>query len=167
MIYLETFKNQYKYITESWPDDIKFDASDIRILNFDIETMQPPEGGFPYPEKANAEINAITIEYDDTYFVFGTGTYTPKSDNVKYLKCLDEKDLLTKFVNMWKHINPDVITGWNIKFFDVPYIINRITKVISFDFARKLSPWKNIRENRVTSFGKEQQVYNILRYFLH
>ncbi len=156
------FQNQYKYITESWPDDIKFDASDIRILNFDIETMQPPEGGFPYPEKANAEINAITIEYDDTYFVFGTGTYTPKSDNVKYLKCLDEKDLLTKFVNMWKHINPDVITGWNIKFFDVPYIINRITKVISFDFARKLSPWKNIRENRVTSFGKEQQVYNIL-----
>lgn len=157
------FPNQYKYIAENWEDDIEFNAEDIRVLNFDIETMQPPEGGFPYPEKANGEINAITIEYNNDYFTFGTGDYTSKRDNSKYIKCEDEKDLLTKFVNLWEFIKPDVITGWNIEFFDVPYIVNRISKIISFDFAQKLSPWGVIREKRVnTSFGREQQTYDIL-----
>lgn len=156
-------QNQYKYIAESWVNEIEFDSSDIRVLNFDIETMSPPEGGFPYPDKANAEINAITIEYNNSYFTFGTGDYTPKADNSKYIKCDNEIDLLTKFVNLWSFISPDVITGWNIKFFDVPYIINRISKIISPEFANKLSPWgKVISKNVKTVFGKEQQTYDIL-----
>jgi DNA polymerase elongation subunit (family B) len=156
------FPNKYKYIASGWKDGVDYDTSLIRIINFDIEVMLPPEGGFPYPETANGEINAITIYYDDVYYVFGTQSYTPKQPNVKYMLCQDEKDLLKKFVNMWSCITPDIITGWNIEFFDVPYIINRTRKIVGEEWANKLSPWGNIDERKIIQFGRESIVYDIL-----
>ena len=147
------FPNQYKYISENWEDEISFDSGVIRVLNFDIECMAPPEGGFPHPDKANGPINAITMEYDGTYFTFGTEDYEVKRDDSKYIKCKDEADLLKNFVNLWSFIAPDVITGWNIEFFDVPYVVNRLRKVLGDKWVNKLSPW-GIVDRRNSSYGQ-------------
>lgn len=156
------FPNKYKYIGSGWKDGVDYDTSLIRIINFDIEVGTPPEGGFPYPETANGEINAITIHYEDMYYVFGTQKYIPKTSNVKYLLCRDEKHLLKKFIEMWCHINPDIATGWNIEGFDIPYIINRTRKVIGDDWTKRLSPWGIIEEREITLFGRPTIVYDIL-----
>ena len=78
---------------------------------------------------------------DGTYWVWGMGDYTP-ADNVLYIKCDNEFDLLTKFVNYWSTHTPDAITGWNTQFFDIPYLINRMRKLTGDDkMSNRLSPW--------------------------
>ena len=53
---------------------------------------------------------------------------------------------------------PDIVTGWNIKFFDIPYLINRIKRVLGEGAAKKFSPWNKIREKTITAMGREHLV---------
>ena len=55
-----------------------------------------------------------------------------------------------------------VVTGWNIKFFDVPYIINRFTRILGEDDVKKLSPWSVMSERKTVFKNKEQTVYDIV-----
>jgi DNA polymerase elongation subunit (family B) len=100
-------------------------------------------GGFPDIEKADKEITAITLSRKGEKVVLGCGEYKPKSDNVHYLKCKDEWHLLNNFIRIWQsgRYQPDVLTGWNIEFFDLPYLVNRIRVVLGEHEAKKLSPW--------------------------
>ena len=52
----------------------------------------------------------------------------------------DEKDLLTRFINIFAAIHPTVITGWNTDGYDIPYLIGRIKKVLGAQAIKKLSP---------------------------
>jgi DNA polymerase elongation subunit (family B) len=80
---------------------------------------------------------------------------------VDYRICKDEADLLFKFLDTWSMIQPDVITGWNTEFFDIPYLCNRITKILGSDMVNKLSPWGKVHEREVYQMGRKHQVYNI------
>jgi len=51
-------------------------------------------------------------------------------------------------MKFWKDKYPDIITGWNTKFFDIPYLINRFRKILGDDEAKKLSPWNYITERK-------------------
>jgi DNA polymerase elongation subunit (family B) len=56
----------------------------------------------------------------------------------------------------------DVLSGWNTKFFDIPYLINRIKKICGDDDAARLSPTKNIYSRMgFNKFGKEETVWII------
>jgi DNA polymerase elongation subunit (family B) len=156
------FPHQYQYISQEWfKEKVNYDPNLIRVANFDIEVLPPPEGGFPYPENANGEVNAICLESENIYYVFGCGKYTPKNSNVKYLQCIDERDLLRKFVGMWNFISPDVMTGWNIEFFDIPYIVNRMDNLGMMDVAKSLSPWNDLFKKTSEQFGKTRETYDI------
>ena len=61
-------------------------------------------------------------------------------DDVTYIECRDEVDLLRKFVHEWSVIEVDVITGWNTEFFDIPYLCNRLAKVFDEKVCQELSP---------------------------
>ena len=52
----------------------------------------------------------------------------------------DERDLLTRFINIFAEIHPTVITGWNTDGYDIPYLIGRIKKVLGAQAIKKLSP---------------------------
>jgi len=80
------------------------------------------------------------------------------------LKCKDEYDLIQKFLQVWESDAwmPDIITGWNIEFFDIPYLINRITTLYNEREAKRLSPWKMLNEKVVEFRGKENKVYEIV-----
>lgn len=131
-----------QFIASEYRKEIPLDKTGMRIFNFDIEVFVEG-GGFPKPEEAKHPINAITINemVSNTYITFAyKEDYTPKSDNVKYIKCENEIDLLIKFLDYWKLQSPEIITGWNIDIFDIPYIINRVKKVISVEALKKFAP---------------------------
>ena len=150
---------EYAYIADTYPDDILWDVNKISIAYIDIEVGS--ENGFPEPNDANESITAITIKLKGNYFVFGCGDYVKHRDDVHYAHCRDESDLLRRFIDFWCRFHPDVVTGWNIEFFDIPYLINRITKLFDEDEAKKLSPWNKLRPYKTVKFNRELNSYSI------
>ena len=67
--------------------------------------------------------------------------------------------MMEVFLNWWADNIPDIITGWNCKFFDIPYIVNRLEK-IGLE-SKFLSPIKNLYEKNINIAGKENQTYSI------
>ena len=76
-------------------------------------------------------------------------------------QCNNEKELFIKFLSEWSNGYPDIVTGWNITFFDIPYLVRRMSAVLGESEAKRFSPWKLIKERRVRTKFKEETVYNI------
>ena len=151
---------EYAFIADHYPDDILWDINKVTIAYLDIEVGS--ENGFPEPRDANESITAITIKLKGNYFVFGCGDYIKHRDDVHYAKCRDEHDLIRRFIDFWSRFHPDVISGWNIKTFDIPYLVNRITKLLGEDEAKKLSPWNRLSLREAMIMNREHQVYEML-----
>ena len=147
-------KYEYAFIGDTFADDIEWDLSHINITNIDIEVGS--ENGFPEPATASEPITAITFKNKNKFVVLGCGPFDNRREDVWYIKCRDEADLLKKFLDEWTFDYPDIITGWNVKFFDIPYLVNRITKILGEADAKRLSPWNNLDERRVVIMGREQ-----------
>ena len=145
----------YMYIYDNYKGEIRYDPALISVCSIDIETSI--EGGFPDIEEADKEITGITIGRNGRKTTFGCGEYKEHQDNVQYYKCADESALLLAFLEVWNGslYSPDVVTGWNIEFFDIPYLVNRIRRILGSDHAERLSPWKMLREYKVNSRGRE------------
>lgn len=154
-------KFEYPYIFEYY-DNIKFDPNSIRECIIDIEVSM--KTGKPDVETANNPIVAITMMYKDITFVFGLKDFETKDTKIKYFKCKDEIDLLQKFIIIFSSdlYRPDVITGWYIEFFDIPYIIKRIENVLSLDEAKRLSPWGKLNVKTIEVYGKENTIYELV-----
>lgn len=158
-----------QFVTEEFQDEIQFDRSRIRVHNIDIEVAS--DQGFPEPARAEHPVISIAVfdNIANTYFVWALGAYdTNKSDlkdtAIEYTRCIDEKDLLNKFVQFWhdEFTCPDVITGWNIRGFDIPYIINRVNRILGEDAIKKLSPWGMVDEKMVSMRKGQVQMYDII-----
>ena len=150
---------EYAFIADEFKGQIDWDISDISIAFIDIEVGS--ENGFPDPYKATEPITAIAIRsLNGGMTVYGCGDYEIQGDET-YIKCQDEYNLCKRFIQDWSNNTPDVITGWNIEFFDIPYIINRFRMILGEDETKKLSPWNNIWERKVTVNGRELISYNI------
>lgn len=152
-----------QFITNKFPDEIKFKKRLVNIVNLDIEVAS--DDGFPSPDVAEHPIISIALKSSKSsiYHVWGLGDYTPaEGAPVQYRKCNSEEALLVSFLKYWTNNYPDVITGWNVKFFDMPYIINRIAKIGTFAAAKTLSPFKWLREGQAKAMiGGTQQFYEI------
>ena len=151
---------EYAFITEQHGGMVDWEMDQISIGVVDIEVGS--ENGFPDPYIASQPITAICIKYfDGTCVVFGCGDYEVKGTE-KYIKCEDEYRLCKNFLNYWQSNCPDIITGWNIKFFDVPYIVNRFRKILNEEETRKLSPWNIITERKANVNNRELIAYDFL-----
>jgi DNA polymerase elongation subunit (family B) len=151
---------EYAYIAEHHPDMVEWDQDKILVAVVDIEVGS--ENGFPDPYDAKEPITAITITYmGQPPIVLGCGDYETKGNEI-YIKCRDEWTLCKKFIEIWSRKYPDVITGWNTKFFDIPYLVNRFNKILGEDETKKLSPW-NFIKNRTTNInGRQLIAYEIV-----
>ena len=150
---------EYAFIADEFVGQIDWDLQDIHVAIIDIEVGS--ENGFPDPYKATEPITAIAIKkLGGDVTVYGCGDYEVKGSET-YIKCDSESDLCKKFLKDWQENCPDVITGWNIDFFDVPYLVNRIRSVLGEDEFKKLSPWNYLWERKVTINGRELIQYNI------
>ena len=156
-------KFEFSFIAEHFPEEhINYDISQIKIAYIDIEVGS--ENGFPSVENASEVVTAITFKIGNNCYVFGCGDYQNKRENIFYLKCSSERALLEKFFKMWDKESPDIVTGWNIDTFDIPYLVNRAKRL--FDEKknpyRLLSPWRRLREYMMFGLGgRELQTYEI------
>ena len=156
-----------QFITEQFPDEIPFDRSQVNVTTIDIEVAS--DDGFPFVEEAAKPVITITCKnnIDGIYYVWGLYDYdVSKSimDNVQYKKCEDEQELLTDFLKFWNHpdTQPDVVTGWNTRMFDLPYLVRRIQKVIGGEVYRRMSPWNYVRQQDIVIAGRTQIAYDLV-----
>jgi len=152
---------QYCFIADEFPDVIDWNLNHIIVANIDIEVGS--DNGFPEPTSALEPITAITVKTHDDIVTFGCGKYNNTRDDVVYSMCRDEVDLIRRFLDWWEFNCPDIITGWNIDTFDIPYIVNRITNLLGEKEAKKLSPWGVINGKTIDQgMGRKTQGYTIL-----
>jgi DNA polymerase elongation subunit (family B) len=150
----------YAFIADTHKGLIDWKMDDLSIVIIDIEVGS--ENGFPDPYKTTEPITAIAVrQLNGGTTVYGCGHYDNNDENVNYVRCQDEIDLCKKFLNDWQHNYPDVVTGWNTEGFDIPYLINRFTKLFGEKEARKLSPWEVINERVYNFKGSERKSYDI------
>jgi len=156
----DNFKAQY--ISEKYPEDeIKFDIKKIRLMTIDIEVAA--ESGFPNVFDCAEELLSITLQNYATKRIicFASRPYNNIREDVEYVECRDEIDLIQHFLSFWEIHTPDVITGWNCELYDIPYIAGRIERIIGEKEARRLSPWKNIHRKEFVSHGRDQISYEL------
>ena len=151
---------EYAYIADEFKGAIDWDQAKINIAVIDIEVGS--ENGFPDPYKANEPITAIAVKtLDGDMKVYGCGSFNNNRDDVTYIKCRDEYDLCKRFLEDWKYNTPDIITGWNTRFFDIPYLVNRFVKILGEDEMKYLSPWGIVQERKSNIKGRELISYEI------
>ena len=150
-----------QYISDTYESDIRFDMDNIRVFSLDIETKT--ENGFPDIKLANEEVLLISIKDSKTkqITVFGTKPFVHDRDDVVYKTCRDEQQLLKEFIIWWQDNYPDVITGWNTEFFDIPYLVRRIDRELGESMSKKLSPWGYLNERKTFIKGNEEIHYDI------
>lgn len=150
-----------QYIGTKFPGDIEFDPTLINIMNIDIEVQS--DDGFPEPDYANYPVISIALtDIKGRYMVWGLGEYDNSREDVSYMQCRDEANLLFRFMEYYQLNWPDVITGWNTKMFDMPYLINRTRKVLGEKAVTGYSPWKKVNPRSVTIMNKKHNFYEIM-----
>ena len=146
----------YQYIADNYQEDnIDFDMSKINLITIDIETKA--EYGFPDVESAAEEMLLITIQDFNTkqIITWGVGPFVNNQENVDYRQFPDEKAMLNGFIHWWIENTPDVVTGWNCEFFDLPYLAGRLARVLGDKLMKRLSPWGLVTRQEIFVMGRK------------
>lgn len=128
--------------------DMYYESDDSSVghreLFFDIEVST--EGGFSSAEEAWQPLTSIAF-YDkagDQKVVIIVDKEQILKSQVKEGLILEsvqtEFELISTFLRYYLEIRPTILTGWNIDYYDVPYLYNRIKKVAGDQYANSLSP---------------------------
>jgi len=160
------------FIQSQFPDEIKFNRDVVNVASLDIEVHSGD--GFPNPENADYPITVLTVKSSnsDKFNVWGLRPFDPEQSifagKVEYHQFVTEEAMMKGFLEWWSnpHNMPDILTGWNSRFFDVPYVVNRIAKLLGEPMCHKLSPWPTIkgciRQKNVTIMGQTKLSYEIV-----
>jgi DNA polymerase elongation subunit (family B) len=154
----------YQYISEMYPEEeLKFDISKIKVSTLDIEVAS--ENGFPDVESSAEEVLLITIQdYSSKQIrTWGLGPFQNKQQNVIYKSFTSERDLLMDFINWWmvEENAPEVVTGWNIELYDIPYLVRRLDRVLGEKLMKRMSPWGLVTEDEIYISGRKHISYDV------
>ena len=159
----------YQYIRREFPGEVQYSIPQMKIFALDIEVQC--ENGFPDVESAAEEMLTITIKDMVTkqYYVWATREFDPP-EGVESNVFWTEHEMLNHFLGWWAQNTPDILTGWNINLYDVPYIARRVNRVLGEKWMKSLSPWNRANEREVYVQGRKNIAYdisgiNILDYF--
>lgn len=156
------------FIQAEFPNEIAYKRDQIDVVTLDIE--YDTENGFSEPTEAGCEITVIGLKSSksNTYIIWGNQPYDESKSTVPHIKkeyryFATEEALLNDFVDWWSDSNncPDVVTGWNSRLFDIPYLVNRIARVLDHDTVKRLSPWGTIEQKTTVIKGKEEIYFHI------
>lgn len=157
-----------QFIQEKYPDEIKFDSSLINIVSFDIEV--DIKDGYPDVKTADKYITSIAYKSSksEDYHLLGLKGYDKSKtlldldpENIHFMEFDSEELLLKRFKEIWVNRYPDIVTGWNVEYFDVQYLITRMIRLFGEEWVKDLSPWRHIRAKEREMFGKMQGTYQI------
>jgi DNA polymerase elongation subunit (family B) len=152
----------YQYISDKYPEDqIIFDSDKVKLATIDIEVAS--ENGFPDVESAAEEVLLITIQDYSTKQIhtWGLGKFQNNQANVRYRAFSTEYDLLNDFIHWWMDNTPEVVTGWNSKLYDIPYIVRRLDRVLGEKLMKRMSPWGLVTEDETYISGRKYISYDI------
>jgi DNA polymerase elongation subunit (family B) len=124
------------------------------ILTFDIEVEM--NSGLPDIDKAENAMTSVaghdSVTGDYFVYVVNKGEKIDKTIKGARVESFDtEEDMVLAFLNKWKEINPTIVTGWNIDYFDVTYLYNRIKFLFGERKANELSPIGKVSYNKYRS----------------
>ena len=157
------------FIHDHYPDKIDFDEQLINLFNYDIEV--DISTGLPDMEKCDKPISSIALKYrkSEKYILLGQKNYDPSKtltdvdpSNIVYERFENEKSLLRRFVEIWTANYPEVITGWNVQYFDVWYTFTRIQLLFGENTLKRMSPWGIVKKSTKELYGKKQSTYDIM-----
>lgn len=151
-----------------------YKGAEAPILNlafFDIETGFDDDRGFAPPEDPFNPVTAISIYLSHVErlvtLVLRPPTFTldEATDVANQFEDTflfdDEKELLLTFISVIA--DSDCLSGWNSSLFDIPYIINRIKRIIDEDATREICLWRQApRQRMVMKYGREQETYDLV-----
>ena len=151
----------YQYINKEFPKQVKWSKDLIKIFTLDIECGC--ENGFPEVDNPIEELLCISVKNQSNkqIITWGVGKFTTDRTDVTYIECKDEKHLIMEFMKFWLKNYPDVITGWNTKFFDLPYLMNRIKLLVGPKVANRMSPWNLITSEQIIIRGRTNTYYTL------
>jgi len=152
----------FQYISDKYPEDeIKFDIKKINLVTIDIEVKS--EEGFPDPDSCSEELLTISIQDYATKQIktWGRKPYTPTQDNVTYYHFEDEVAMLNAFLYWWNTNPPEVVTGWNCRLYDIPYLCGRIDRIMGLKKLKLMSPWGIVSHETVFINGREFNIFDI------
>jgi len=158
-----------QFIQEEYPDKISYDVSHVNIVSFDIEV--DIRDGFANIDEADNEITSIAYHSsrNDKYYLLGQKDYDKTKtvtdipqENIEFIKFDTEVQLLQYFVKLWTTDYPDIVTGWNVEYFDIMYIVTRIIRLLGEETAKRLSPHKSIKKQSREVFGKVNSTYSLM-----
>ncbi len=157
------------FIQNQFPNEIVYHRDMVDVASLDIETSY----GDGFPEVDNPVNQILTIAYksskDDTYRVWGMKPYDEAITSLKHLKIeyrqfTEESSMLSAFIDYWAEPDntPDIITGWNTRFFDIPYMVARMAFLLGEEKVRNLSPWRKIERKEIFIKGRQQITFDIM-----
>jgi DNA polymerase elongation subunit (family B) len=163
-IYENLPASQQYLIDTFWTENEKteFSQHQLKVTFIDIETYSVDT--FPDIEDPTHTVNVITCydTFSKKFHTFGLKPYTGEAKNVIYKHCKDERELFKQFLSYLEADYPDVLSGWNSEFFDIPYIIARCERILGEEYVKQLSPLRNVYFRSIKGkFGRDQKRYYI------
>ena len=151
----------YQFISKEFPDEVDYDFKSMKIMSLDIEVAC--ENGFPNVKECAEEMLSITVQDYQTrrLKVFGTRPYKNTRDDVEFILCDGEQHLLRCFLDYWIQNFPDILTGWNVDGYDVPYICGRLERLFGEKEMKLMSPWGHVKREEIEVKGREQIFYRM------
>ena len=152
----------YQYISDKYSEEeIKFDINKIKLVTIDIEVAS--ENGFPDVESCSEEILAITLQDYATKKIvsWGVKPFTHNRNDLVYHCCESEFALLNTFIQYWMDNTPEIVTGWNLQLYDIPYICKRLNRVLGEKLMKRMSLWGLVSEGEVFINGRKHTTFDI------
>jgi len=143
----------------------------LQTAFFDIEVDFHKEKGYSNPDDPFNAITAISI-YLDWSEQLVTLAIPPSAMTMETAKDLckrfdntylftGEAEMLKVFLDLIE--DADILSGWNSEGYDIPYTVNRITRVLSKDDTRKFCLFKQLPKKRTFErFGKESVTFDLV-----
>jgi DNA polymerase elongation subunit (family B) len=147
------------------------DAPKLNVAFFDIEVDFDPERGYSTPDDAFMPITAIAVhlQWLDTLVCFAvppkTLTWEQAQEEIKdfpnTMLFKTEAEMLDAFLDLIQ--DADMLSGWNSEGYDVPYTVNRVTKVLSKDDTRRFCLFNQFPKRReYEKFGRQSVTYDFI-----
>ena len=148
----------YQYIRQEYPNEVDYDISLMKLYSMDIEVQC--ENGFPDVEAAAEEMLSITIKDMVTKKFY---IWAVKDFNTEHQKFIfdTEREMLMHFIDWWVKHTPDILTGWNVNLYDVPYICRRVKRILGSKWMNSISPWNRANEREVYVQGRKNYAYDV------
>ena len=148
----------YQYIRQEYPNEVDYDISLMKLYSMDIEVQC--ENGFPDVEAAAEEMLSITIKdmVSKKFYIWAVKDFN--TDHTKFIFDT-EREMLMHFIDWWVKNTPDILTGWNVNLYDVPYICRRVKRILGTKWMNSISPWNRANEREVYVQGRKNYAYDV------